>query len=318
MRMLCAALLICCLTMPLAAQEVTPSADALPLPVMTFTLQTSPLSGIIPAEWDALVPGTAVRDAYTYLVHLHIPDTPIDQAVLPLLATMNLSALPADSSTIRGQFVEWSVYLLRYQAQQTPLWVALALASIGDDTYIIGLQTTPDEFDRLYDDLFLPALDVFGLDPAAIRERLQLPALDPLDLPEFRLVTLAPAGWRSVNPGSFLRATDANDLTTLIIQSSDDLSAEQFALLLLQQLNLSVQLPVQPDTFASAYLNWSLVEIQLEIQPVPVVLQLAYAQDDRLSYLVALFSTAEESASLRAAILLPILSSTRSDEQPGQ
>jgi hypothetical protein len=311
MRQLCVILLICALMLPLAAQEATPSPDAASLAVMTFTLQTRPLSGIVPVEWDVMLPGTAVRDAYTYLVHLHIPDTPVEQAVLPLLATMNLNALPAASSTIAGQLLEWSVYLLRYEVEQAPLRVALAVSAIGDDTIIIGLQSTPADFDALYDDLFLPALDVFGLEPAAIRASLHLPALDPLDLPEFQIRTLAPAGWLSVNPGSFLRATDATDLTTLLIQSSDDLSGEQFAALLLQQLNLTVQLPEQPDQFAGVHLNWSLFEIQLAMQPDTVVLQLAYAQDEQRSYLVALFSTAQESASLRAEILLPILSSTR-------
>jgi hypothetical protein len=295
--------------LPLSAQEVTATPEQSILQLLPFTLENSELIGVVPAEWDTVVPGTAVRDDTTYILHLYIPDTSLEEAVIPLLATMNLDTLPAESEVFQGQVFTWTLYRIRYQpdASIPPLDVLLATTAHANDHYVIVLQTTTDDLPMLYEQAFLPALDVFGMPLDALRATLNLPAFGSVDISVYAINALVPSNWVEVNPGSYLRAIDSTDITTLLIQTSEDLSAEEFVLLLLQQLGISTTIPDETMKFSGDVLDWQLFEVLLSTEPFDVILHVAFAEDRDRSYLVALLAPAEEGVSLRATILLPVL-----------
>lgn len=282
----------------------------------SFTLESVALSGVRPQGWEALEAGSYIDpdNPTNYLLHWVRPQSSLDEALAPLLPTMNRTALPPSSGTVQGEQFRWTLYPLVYalpDAPNEPILVDLAVAQDERGVYIVIFQASPSDYWRLRSALFLPALEFFGAPLTRIEAALGARSLPTVTLPEFALQTVVPPSWENVQPGSYMRQDTPQDITTLIVQSSPDLSAEDFALLLLEQLQLGAELPPVDTTYAGQALDWTLYQVPVRAPEGAALFQIATAEDEARSYLVVLLSTAEEAASLREALLLPVLDATR-------
>lgn len=298
------------------AQETTPEATPEPeIPLIPFTLETPRISGLRPVGWDELTPGTYVRDDgqnLTYLLHLSDPAGNREENLPPLLESIGQEALPEIREIITGAALEWDVYEISYTPKtlETELAVMLAIAETDNALHFIFLQTIPAEAEELREAVFLPALDAYGLPLPELYESLGFAPLQAINIPEFDLVSAAPTEWQLVNIGSYMRQRTQSDSTTLILQTSPDLSAGEFGSLLLESLGLSAELPEEFSRIEAAQLTWMLYEIEVTAQGQTLVFQIALAEDDVYSYLVVLLSAEEEAAELRETVLIPILQAT--------
>lgn len=300
------------------AQEATPEATPETEPEISltpFSLAAPRISGLHPVGWDEFQPGTYIRNDglnLTYLLHLSTPGAESDDVLPQLLESIVQAALPDEFQAFSGETFDWEVYQMSYTPVgfDQELAVLLALAETDAALHIILLQTTPEESMALQETVFIPALQAYGLPLPQIYERLGLAPLEAVTITEFDVHTAVPVGWEEVNPGSFLRASFQGDITTLLVQTSPDLSAEAFGLLLLERLGIGAALPEEPDTVQAEDLTWSLYTLEVRSQGQRLIFYVALAEDGQYAYLVVLLSTAEEAETLRETIMVPVLRTT--------
>jgi hypothetical protein len=309
----------------ISAQE-TPTPTLTPIPdehiittvLMPFTMavEDTEISGVLPAEWDMIQAGTAIRNDNdginaTYILHLFMPDTTIDEAIEPLLAPLELEALPEESTIYEGQHFTWKLYDVSYSPPQLEgdvLQVMITAAADDTAAYIIILQTYPDEFDSLYETILQPAMDTFGLPLAAINAYLGIPEFTTVEIEGFAIEADVPTSWQNVNPGAYMRGADETDFTTLLIQTSPNLGEREFADLLRERLRIPADLPETGETLALDNFNWTVYRMDFEAQGAAVTLHIATVSDEERTIMVALLSLTEEADTLMQTILLPILS----------
>ena len=306
----------------LTAQDTPTSepdtADEIELAIfeMPFT-EDETIHGVLPSEWDEIQPGAAIRieeegENLTYVLHLAIPDTTVSEAIEPLLAPLELDELPDPSDDYPGLYFVWTLYDVSYEPEQLDgesLSVIIATAEDDFGAYIIVLQSVPDEIDDLYDRVLLPALDTFGLSQEEIVTYLELEDFTRVEIPEFEMSADVPTAWVNVNPGAFMRGATDTDFTTLLIQTSEDLSEREFADLLRESIGITLDLPDDGDLYTLENFDWLVYEIEFDAQGSEVTLVIATASDDNFTYMVALLAVSEEADVLRYDIFLPILES---------
>jgi hypothetical protein len=310
------------------AQE-TPTPTLTPIPdeyiittvLMPFTMEVedTEISGVVPADWDVLQAGTAIRNDNdginaTYILHIVTPDATVDEALEPLLAPLQLETLPEESTNYEGQHFTWELYDVSYSPPQLEgdvLQVMIATAEDDTAAYIIILQTYPDEFDSLYETIMQPALDTFGLPLEDINTYLGIPEFTEVDIAEFTIQADVPTSWQNVNPGAYMRGADETDFTTLLIQTSPDLGEREFADLLRERLRIPDELPETGETLALDNYNWTVYRMDFEAQGAAVTLHIATVSDEERTIMVALLSLTDEADTLVQTILLPILSNIK-------
>jgi hypothetical protein len=314
----------------IALAQETPTPTLTPIPdeyiittvLMPFTMEVedTEISGVLPAEWDMIQAGTAIRNDNdginaTYILHLFMPDTTINEAIEPLLAPLELEALPdKEFMTYESQQFTWTIYIVRYEPPQLEgdiLQVTLATAEADEGTYIIVLQTYPQEFAGLYLRVFEPAMDTFGLPLADIDTYLSTPEFITVEIEEFNIAADIPIRWQNVNPGAYMRGTDETDFTTLLIQTSPDLGEREFANLLRERLRIPTELPEIGEMLALANFNWTVYRMDFEAQGAAVTLHIATVSDEERTIMIALLSLTDEADTLLQTILLPILSNIK-------
>lgn len=310
-------LILCCIFWFIGAsmaQEATEEATET-LRLRPFTLAFGDVSGAAPALWDELQAGAYIRDDgdidNTYIIHASAEAVPAAELVDPFLAAYEIDSLPESTETYASSLLTWDIYSFEYNPPDFNLLVDLAVAELENRVYLVILQSYPEENLQLRDQAFFPALDNFGLPLAEIYESLGYEALSPLELSSFNTISAYPTAWEAVNEGSYMRRETAEDLTTLIIQSSPDLEAPAFAQLLLETLQLPTELPENPESFETSVFDWTIYQLDFS-RDIELSLLIALAEDEQRSYMVVLLTLAEEAESLRETVLLPVLDSTKS------
>ena len=286
---------------------------------MAFTDEET-IYGVVPAEWDEIQPGAAIRieetgDNLTYLLHLAIPGATIDEAIEPLLTPLGLDELPGSGGDYEGGYYTWTLYDVQYEPEQLEgetLSVIIATAEDEAGAYIIVLQSLPDEIDDLYLNVMRPALDTFGLSRDDITTYLELDDFIYVDIPEFGISVDVPTQWTNVNPGAYMRVADETDFTTLLIQTAEDIDEREFADLLRESVGVPFDLPENGEVYALDNFDWLVYELDFDAQETQVTLVIATASDETFTYLVALLALSEEADALRDNVLLPILESVAS------
>jgi len=308
--------------MPIMAQESTPEATPESTPpaepemtLVPFTLVSPSISGLRPADWREASPGVYLREDgqnTTYLVHLSEPDSTREELLPSLLESIGQDALPDESELVSGEAFDWEVYQMFYipEGFEEEFSVFIAFAETETAVHVILLQTPIDEADMLREMVFDPALENYGLPLSEIYAGLGLIPLEAVTVSDFDLQTAIPAEWQEVNPGSFVRAHFQGDITTLLIQTSPDLSAEEFGVLLLERLGIATEFPEQSEMFETEYLTWTLYTFEVDAEGQLLTFQFALAEDDTYAYLAVLLSTAEEADVLEENLFLPILQAT--------
>jgi len=122
------------------------------------------LSSVVPQGWTNLGNGLFSRAAqpseqdFTLFVLQSAPLAP--SALLgALLPQLRLSEVPEPVETITNDFAEWTRYEVVVEGNGISVAVDFAIANAENVTYLVMLQTTPEERETLYAQAFLPAVD---------------------------------------------------------------------------------------------------------------------------------------------------------------
>ncbi len=120
------------------------------------------LSGVAPEGWTNMAPGVYKRGTtdsdVTLFVMQSSPMKP-DKVLEALLPSLQLQEAPKPVGTVTSETLIWTLYKEDVTASGVTVSVDLGLAEHEGTTYLIILQTTPDEYEALHQALFLPAVD---------------------------------------------------------------------------------------------------------------------------------------------------------------
>lgn len=139
--------------LPVLAQDVT--LTAVKDDVFGF-------NALVPEGWSVAGPGLRARGASpgdVTLVALQSGPFAADQALSSLLPQLGLTSPPEPVGSRETDTLTWTVYKIDVKAGATTIIVDLALAENEGKTYLILLQTNPDEYDGLHESVFLPMVD---------------------------------------------------------------------------------------------------------------------------------------------------------------
>lgn len=122
------------------------------------------LSSVVPQGWTALGNGLFSRAAqpseedFTLFV---LQSAPLAPATLmsALLPQLRLSEAPEPVETITNDFAEWTRYEITVEGNGITVAVDFAITNVNNVTYLVMLQSAPQERDVLYTQAFLPAVD---------------------------------------------------------------------------------------------------------------------------------------------------------------
>lgn len=151
-------LMLLLLVLPGMAQE----AD---IPLTAFEDNTFGIRGVVPDGWANIAPGLYRRggDAldYTLIAQQSAPIS-ADALITSLLPQLNLTEAPEPVDTLTTDALEWSLYRMDVEAQGLNIVVDMAIAEADGTSYVILLQTAPDAYDMLHEQVFLPVVNALA------------------------------------------------------------------------------------------------------------------------------------------------------------
>ena len=120
---------------------------------------------VVPEGWTDVGQGIFARqrDAAdpTLLAQQSAPVSAED-VLASLLPQLRLTEAPQSVGTHQGDALEWTLYQVDVALGEGEVAVDLALSDEDGTTYIVLLQSAPDERDALRESIFLPALNAFA------------------------------------------------------------------------------------------------------------------------------------------------------------
>ncbi|MFN8421478.1 MAG: alpha/beta hydrolase [Anaerolineae bacterium] len=130
--------------------------------LVPYTSAAFGYESVIPEGWTEAGPGTFVRQSNaadrTVLVQQAAPLAP-DKLLTAMLPQLALTTAPESVGTHQGKALEWTLYKVDVSVGAINVAVDLALAAGDGKTYVVLLQTAPEDFDTLHQSIFLPVLD---------------------------------------------------------------------------------------------------------------------------------------------------------------
>lgn len=307
------------LTTPLLLHAQTDGeSDDTPYHLVPFVLPDADVGGLAPATWVQTQPGVFTREAsggdLTTLIHVATPNSTLDEIVRPFFSVLDIDALPdaAEAEIYEAETLSWRIYAFEIaldipDAETDALSVDLAVAQDQSGAYLVALQTQPDERDALRQAVFFPALEAFALPMNQLSQAADAFNFVEVAIPEYNVTTVIPAHWRGGGPGVFTRANIAQDGTTLLIQTSPDLSPVAFGGLLVFRFGFDEADLRDGDSYTSEAREWAISTLTIDDGITSAVLQVALAEDADATYLVVLLTSVRDAERLREAILLPVL-----------
>jgi pimeloyl-ACP methyl ester carboxylesterase len=136
-------------------------------PIISVELEefsTSEVSGVYPDGWEEVNDGYFIADE-TYVTTLFYVVTDEDEEYVEYLVEFyGVDELPDADESIEANGREWDIY--RFEAEQYTDYIILAVSTERDGTQYLILITSGSEAEDelLYNDLLLPALEVFEVD----------------------------------------------------------------------------------------------------------------------------------------------------------
>jgi hypothetical protein len=130
--------------------------------LVPYTSDAQGFSSVVPEGWTEIAPGVFARQGSatdTTLVAQQAVPAPPKEVLASLLPQLNLTEAPAAVGTHQGEALEWTLYQAEVTAGPVAAAVDVALADAAATTYVVVLQTTPDEHEALHEAVFLPILD---------------------------------------------------------------------------------------------------------------------------------------------------------------
>ena len=127
----------------------------------------------------------------------------------------------------------------------------------------------------------------------------------PLADDVFMLQGVVPQGWPQVSPGLYTRSSGVGDETWIVIQSAIA-PVEPVLQSLAQQLRLT-EAPESSGEYTSETFTWTLYTPDTATPEVDRVVRLAVANQDGLTYLVMMQTTADEAEALVESVFMPVV-----------
>lgn len=139
------------------AQDTPAEVPLIPIDNPAFGLTAS-----VPDGWRSAGPGLYARGSsatdFTLIAVQSAPlaAQPLLEALLPQLG---LSEAPESVGTFEGQTLTYTLYAPEIDVRGTAVAVRLGLAETEGRTYLVLLQTTPEEVEALNESVFVPVMD---------------------------------------------------------------------------------------------------------------------------------------------------------------
>ncbi len=157
-RMTVASLVLMLMTLPTLAQDT--------VTLKPYTDKAYGISSVAPEGWQDAGRGIYRRaksaSDITLMAQQSAPLAP-DKLLTALLPQLGLKESPTAIGGYQSPVLAWTLYKIDVKAPTGTIVVDLALApdEASGKTYLVLLQTTPDEFDALYKSVFQPTLEAF-------------------------------------------------------------------------------------------------------------------------------------------------------------
>lgn len=135
------------------------------LTLVPYTSEGYGYASVVPEGWTDVGNGIFARQreaADTTLIAQQSVPLPADKLLVSLLPQLGLTEPPASVGEHQGGSLTWTLYRVDVSFGSGSVAVDLALADSGSVTYLVLVQTSPEEYAALHDALFLPALDAFA------------------------------------------------------------------------------------------------------------------------------------------------------------
>lgn len=132
------------------------------------------LSGVVPEGWKSLGQGLYQRGktaADVTLFGMQSAAMKADTLLQALLPQFQLKEAPKPVETVQSETLTWTLYKVNVTANGVTVAIDLGLAEHENTTYVVILQTAPDEYDALHQAVFLPAVDALRV-VVPVQERL--------------------------------------------------------------------------------------------------------------------------------------------------
>ncbi len=155
-RLSVTSLLLTLFTLPVLAQET--------ISLRPYTDKAFGLTSVVPQGWKDVGNGLYRRSPsssdITLLAQQAIP-LAADKVLPIMLPQLGLTEAPESVGGYQSPVLAWTLYYVDVKAPSGTIAVDFALAEdkASGKTYIVLLQTTPDEYDALHKDVFQPVLE---------------------------------------------------------------------------------------------------------------------------------------------------------------
>jgi uncharacterized protein len=122
-------------------------------------------ASVVPEGWSDVGQGIVARqrdaDDRTLLAQQSAP-VAAEDVLASLLPQLRLTEAPESVGTHQGEALLWTLYQAEVALGEGEVSVDLAFSDEEGTTYIVVLQSAPDEHDALYESIFLPTLNAFS------------------------------------------------------------------------------------------------------------------------------------------------------------
>lgn len=167
--------------------------------MVPFTNEFDGFSGLAPDGWIEVGFSAWMRSeaGLVLLSQSALPDSTADEVLASVVSLYGLEAPPEPSGTCCAGEIEWQLYEMDIAGTLT----SLAIAEVEGTAYLVSLEGFATEWDRLHEEVFLPAVEAFTL----IAPPADTPVGDinmvPYTNEDAGYTSVVPEGWIEEFPG---------------------------------------------------------------------------------------------------------------------
>jgi CubicO group peptidase (beta-lactamase class C family) len=153
----------------------TPEQESASNGLVPITYQRFGIKTLLPEGWIEGAPGIFIpadtHDGFPQLYYLAYPGLPLDLITASVvLPSIGYSELPERSGILETASLTWDSYIVEPQDHEIGDWIIqFGLSETETGSYIMALVCDPEDYDRLRDEIYLPALQFF--EPVEYGER---------------------------------------------------------------------------------------------------------------------------------------------------
>ncbi len=124
------------------------------------------VSSVVPEDWQDLGSGAYARGTPPEdmaLIAIQSAQATPDDLWPALLPQFAIDQVPDVTGTLASERFDWTLYQFNVTLGELSVSVELALAEDGGSTHLVLLQSDPEEFAALREQVFVPAVEAFDV-----------------------------------------------------------------------------------------------------------------------------------------------------------